>query len=106
MTRRPSEWRYHSYMAAIGYHRARDPEQVIRILEPYVWQADTPTLVKNVVGFLMRRSGHFDEARRVYQNILATSSDPGYHDLARRVLRGLPEERKAYRRAPPGRRRR
>ncbi len=89
LRRHPQQWRYHAYLAAVGYQKARDPEQVMRVLEPFVWEPDCPTLVKNQVAFLMRHAGRLDEARKLYRNILDTTADQGYKEQAERALRVL-----------------
>lgn len=84
----PRQWKYRAYTAAIGFHKAGNPDLVIRELTPVLADPDCPTLLKNMVAFLNRRLGRREEAVRIYQDILR-SRDPAYYEMARRALTEL-----------------
>lgn len=88
LKRDPKNIRYQSYIGAIGFHRAGNPGGVIRLMEPVLADPDCPTMIKSMMAFLYRRSGHRDKAIRLYRNILE-SRDRSYDHIARQMLREL-----------------
>lgn len=102
LKRDPGHWRYHAYLAAIGYQKAGHPEQVVRVLAPYVDEPDCPVMVRNVIAFLMRRAGRLDDAARVYGMIARTTRDPGYRRIAERALTEIAREKPRLRKGGKG----
>lgn len=91
LKRDPKNVRYQSYIGAVGFHRSGDPDGVIRLLEPALADPDCPTMIKSMMAFLYRRSGHKEKAIRLYRNILE-SRDRSYDHIARQMLQELESE--------------
>jgi len=89
LSRDPANVQYQATAAAIGFYRKGESESVIRLLGPLVESPDCPTMIKNMVAFLYKRSGRREKAIRLYREILEVSRDPGYREIARRNLREL-----------------
>lgn len=98
LERDPGEWRYASYIAAIGFHRKGRPADVLRVLGPIVDQPDCPTQLQHMVAYLYRRQGNRREAVRIYRRIVQDSKDLNYVELARRELSELAAEMRRKRR--------
>ncbi len=86
LARDPGNRILQAYVGAIGFHKKGEPLESLRILEPVVLAPDCPTMIKNIVAFLYRRSGQPEKALRLYREILESSRDAGYRDLAARVI--------------------
>lgn len=89
LARDPDNLQYRAYAGAIGFHRKGDAAQVIALLEPTLSDPSTPTMIKSMLAFLYRRSGHKRKAVQLYLHILETSRDEGYRGQARRALEEL-----------------
>mgnify|MGYP001614313766 FL=1 len=88
--RDPGQTQYQAYLGAIGFHRKGKPEEVARLLEPLVaYNPDCPTLIKNMLAFLYKRTGQYQKAIALYLDIYETSRDQGYRRMAERELREL-----------------
>lgn len=92
-SRRPENWRYAAYIAAVGFHKKGDAESVLKALAPALAEPDCPVMVRHMAAYLDEKTGRRVEAVALYRGILA-SRDENYHELARRALRrlGVPEE--------------
>lgn len=94
--RDPGQTQYHAYLGAIGFHRKGKPEEVARLLEPLVaYNPDCPTLIKNILAFLYKRTGQYRKAAALYLDIYETSRDEGYRRMAERELRELAKRQPA-----------
>lgn len=88
--RDPGQTKYLAYLGAVGFHKKGKPEEVARLLEPLVANnPDAPTLIKNILAFLYRRTGQTRKAIALYLDIHETSRDEGYRRMAERELREL-----------------
>jgi hypothetical protein len=83
------EWMYPKLLAAIGYSKAKDPQKVAQILTMLVWEPDCPTMVKQLVAFLNKKTKNYKTAYAIYLNILNTSKDPFYLENARKEVEKL-----------------
>ncbi|MFA6028878.1 MAG: hypothetical protein WC969_03385 [Elusimicrobiota bacterium] len=86
--RRPENWRYAAYIAAIGFHKKGDAESVLKALAQSLAEPDCPTMVRHMAAYLNEKAGHRVEAASLYRELLA-SRDENYHEIARRGLRRL-----------------
>lgn len=89
LARQPDSLELKEYVAAIGFHRHGNREEVARILEPMLSQPDCPTMIKSIMASLYLKMGRRDKAVALYRDILETSRDAGYRNLARRMLAAL-----------------
>lgn len=83
------EWMYPRLLAAIGYSKAKDPQKVAQTLTMLVWEPDCPTMVKQLVAFLNKKTKNYRTAYAIYLNILNTSKDPFYLENARKETEKL-----------------
>ncbi len=85
----PKEWKYDSYLAAIGYKAAKNPEKVADMITPVVNDPDCPTMIKQLAAFLNKRVKRYKTAAEIYRNIIAVSPEQAYVENARRELKKL-----------------
>jgi|GEM_PF-776855 len=85
----PSEWKYDSYLAAIGYSKAQDPAKIAEILDRVVRDPECPVLVKQQVAFLNKRLKNYRRAYEIYADIAAASKDGNYVSNAKKQLAAL-----------------
>ncbi|MBI4422397.1 MAG: hypothetical protein HY554_01640 [Elusimicrobia bacterium] len=88
IARDPRNWKYHGYVAAVGFHQRGDAEKVREQLAPIADAPDAPTMLKHMLAFLNVRLGRRGDAIRLYREILR-SRDTTYHHMARNNLRAL-----------------
>lgn len=80
---------YQGMLAAVGFHKKGDSGSVIRLLEPVAASPDCPTMLKHLLAFLYVRTGDHPKAIVLYTDILETSRDEGYRNLAKQALQRL-----------------
>lgn len=88
----PSFYRYHLYVAAILYRQEGKEEKLIEKLQEAIKFSDCPPLLQGVLGNLLKKSGRFEEAARVYLHTYETAAADFERDLAMRRLTGLINE--------------
>lgn len=91
LARDPKNWKYHGYVAAIGFKRQGDPARVRDELATIADDPEAPTMLRHILAFLDRRLGRRDEAIRLYRQI-ARSRDKDYSALALKALREMGAE--------------
>lgn len=92
----PKEWRYASYLAAIGYSKVNDPEKVADAMAHVVKDPECPTMVKQLIAFLNKRIKRYAAAATIYRDIIATSKEAGYVENAGRELEKLRSHGQIY----------
>jgi tetratricopeptide (TPR) repeat protein len=88
----PRFWRFRLYAGAIAYRRSAEPQKAIGLLEQAIQFPDCPSMLKNILANLHRQQGNYIRAAEVYLDIIRTSRDQGYVNLAHQRLRQLQEE--------------
>lgn len=91
LARDPDNFELKEYVAAVGFHEHGNREEVARILEPMLSKPDCPTMIKSMMASLYLRMGRRAKAISLYRDILETSRDAGYRNLARNKLADLRE---------------
>ncbi|MFA6092801.1 MAG: tetratricopeptide repeat protein [Elusimicrobiota bacterium] len=86
--REPGNWRFVAYIAAVGFNKTGSMESVLQALAPALADRDCPSMIKNIAAFMNVRLGRYDEAGRLYQQLL-DSRDESYRASAKRVLARL-----------------
>jgi tetratricopeptide (TPR) repeat protein len=79
ITRDPVFFRYHLYTAAILYKFDNDDDKLIEKLDEAVQYPDCPPLLKNVLANLYKKKGQFENAAKIYINII----ERGVHESDR-----------------------
>ncbi|MBI4051638.1 MAG: hypothetical protein HY400_03955, partial [Elusimicrobia bacterium] len=90
----PQELNYKSYLAAIGYQKAKDPVKVAEFLTPVALSPECPSMIKQLVAFLNKKAGRLQEALKIYEDILLTTQDSGYQNQAAQQIKYLREQLK------------
>lgn len=85
----PANAQYALYVAAVGLARKGDARRAVEALEPMLASPDCPTMLKSMAALMHRRLGHKKRAAEIYLDILGTSRDSGYRDIARRGLESM-----------------
>ncbi|MDD2773806.1 MAG: hypothetical protein PHP45_08945 [Elusimicrobiales bacterium] len=91
---RPAEWKYDSYIAAIGYSKAGDPARVADVLDKAVSSPDCPAMLKQQAAFFNKKIGRNRRAYEIYEDIYLHSKDEFYVRNAARqmaLLKGKPD---------------
>lgn len=89
----PQAWSYHLYMAAITYQKTGEAEKVLGLLDQAIREPEAPALLKSVTASLYEKLGRSREALGIYQDILETSRDPSYKELAEIRIRKIRRRR-------------
>lgn len=88
--RDPGNTQYALYIGAAGLARkGADPARAVAALDPMLSSPDCPTMLKSMAALMHRRLGHKKRAAEIYLDILETSRDKGYRDIARRGLESM-----------------
>ncbi|HVE13825.1 MAG TPA: tetratricopeptide repeat protein [Elusimicrobiota bacterium] len=84
----PRNWKYLSYVGAVGFAKKGDPERALAELAGVLASPDCPTMLRSIAAFMCVRMGRREQAIKLYRQILE-SRDEGYHPNARRMLERL-----------------
>lgn len=88
VARDPRNWKYHAYVAAVGFSKKGDVDAARSQLEPIARDPQCPTMLKHMLAFMNARLGRREDAIRLYREVLR-SRDKDYHHLARQALERL-----------------
>lgn len=88
IARDPRNWKYHAYVAAVGFSQKGDVDAAREQLEPIARDPECPTMLKHMLAFMNARLGRREDAIRLYREVLR-SRDKDYHHLARQALERL-----------------
>jgi len=86
---RPRDWKYDSYIAAIGYSKADAPDKVADALDNAVREPDCPAMLKQQAAYLNKKLGRLRRAYEIYADIYAHSPDEYYRNNARQQMEQL-----------------
>ncbi|MDD4005464.1 MAG: hypothetical protein PHW69_09745 [Elusimicrobiaceae bacterium] len=98
----PLDTGYNACIAAIGFSKARNPQQAADLLDGAVNDPDCPSMVKQLAAFLNKRIKRYSRAYAIYQDLYLTSKDAGYVKNSReQMIRLLPVLKKEGLPVPP-----
>jgi tetratricopeptide (TPR) repeat protein len=85
----PGFWRYRLYQGAIAFRKNQEIDKAIANLEEALRDPECPSMIKNILGNIYIKQGHFQRAKEIYLDLL-NSRDQSYSVFAEQQLRKLP----------------
>lgn len=89
--------RYSLYLGALAYRQSDELAKVIPWLEESIKDPECPTMLKNILANMYRKTGNDRRAAEIFLDILDNARDRSYADLALQKLREIEKNLKPKR---------
>ena len=92
----PKQRFYTQTLLSIAQKKKGNPEAVLESILPIIREPDCPALIKNVTALLYRRAGQWQEAEKIYIDIINSSKEKDYVEKAIEGLKDIAAIKSGY----------